>query len=44
MNLINDPKKPFNKLKFVITGNFKATPDWELIAKLIDKMGGHVAS
>ena len=44
MNLVNDHKKPFNKLKFVITGNFKVTPDWELIAKLIDRMGGHVVS
>ena len=28
----------------MITGNFKTTPDRELISKLIDRMGGHVAS
>lgn len=28
----------------MVTGNFKATPDRELIVKLIDKMGGHVAT
>ncbi len=44
LSLVKKKDKPCEKLKFVITGNFKVTPDRDLIVKLIDWLGGHVAS